>query len=233
MKTLPEDIHKFDGVGPSHVYLLASDDGFTLIDTGVFYNRMIAQMKQVGYAVTDLKTIVLTHAHFDHTGCAAMLSRDSGAKIIAHQDEACYITREKGLPTPSLLKLLIFRLFNRVIPRLLDLKHERDISKVDRLLKEGDIVDALGGLQVLHVPGHTPGSIALYHPTRRILFCGDAITNKKKVRCSVWHASTDWDQAKDSARKLASYPAEIACFGHGTPITEQAEKKIKEAIDQL
>jgi glyoxylase-like metal-dependent hydrolase (beta-lactamase superfamily II) len=230
MKALPDDIRKFDGVGTSHVYLLASDDGFTLIDTGIFYNRVIARIKQAGYAVTDLKTIVLTHAHFDHIGCAARLSRDSGAKIAAYQDEAPYITREKGLPTPSPLKFLIFRLFNRVIPRILDLKHDRDINKVDQLLKEGDIVDALDGLQVLHVPGHTPGSIALYHPARQILFCGDALTNKKKVRCSVWHASTDWDQAKDSARKLASYPIEIACFGHGTPITEQAGKKIKEAV---
>lgn len=224
------DIYKFDGVGTSHVYLLASDGKLTLIDTGIFCKRVIARIEQARYAVTDLKTIVLTHCHFDHIGCAAKLSRLSGAKIAAHQDEVPYITREKGLPTPSLLKRLIFRLFNRVIPWVLDLKHERDINKVDRLLKEGDIVDALGGLQVLHVPGHTPGSIALYHPTRKILFCGDALTNKKKVRCSVWHASTDWGQAQDSARKLASYPVEIACFGHGTPITEQAGLKIKEAV---
>jgi glyoxylase-like metal-dependent hydrolase (beta-lactamase superfamily II) len=233
MTTLPEDIIKFDRVGYSHVYLLASDGKLTLIDSGMCCKRVRARIEEEGYAVTDLKTIVLTHAHFDHTGCAAKLAKESGAKIVAHQDEAPYITREKGLPTPSPLKFLIFRLFNRVLPRLLDLKHERDINKVDRLLKEGDIVDALGGLQVLHVPGHTPGSIALYHPTRKILFCGDALTNKKKVRCSVWHASTDWKKAQNSARKLASYPAEVAYFGHGTPILEQAGKKIKEAIDQL
>jgi glyoxylase-like metal-dependent hydrolase (beta-lactamase superfamily II) len=63
-----------------------------------------------------------------------------------------------------------------------------------------------------------------------MLFCGDTITNRNKIRCSPWHASTDVTQARNSARKLAGYPVEAACFGHGKPILEQAGAKLKEAI---
>jgi glyoxylase-like metal-dependent hydrolase (beta-lactamase superfamily II) len=131
------------------------------------------------------------------------------------------------------LKRLFFWLVDRVALWVWDPAHEAHIDKVDLSLKEGDVVNALGGLQVLHAPGHTPGSIALYHPTRQMLFCGDTITNRKEIRCSPSYISVDVDQARDSARKLADYPVEVAYFGHGTPILEQAGQKIKEAVDKL
>jgi glyoxylase-like metal-dependent hydrolase (beta-lactamase superfamily II) len=234
MKIAP-DVHMIEGVGPASIYLLASDGELTLMDTGLTckIDKAIAGIEQTGHAISDLKTIVLTHCHYDHTGCAAELSRLSGAKIAAHQDEVPYITREKKLPATSLLKRLLFWLFEHVALWVCGPAHKAYIDKVDLPLKEGDVVKALGGLQVLHVPGHTPGSIALYHPTRQMLFCGDTITNRGKIRFSPWHASVDVEQARNSARKLASYPVEVAYFGHGDPIPEQAGAKIKEAIDQL
>jgi glyoxylase-like metal-dependent hydrolase (beta-lactamase superfamily II) len=234
MKTAP-DVHMIKDVGPAPIYLLASEGELTLIDAGLVLkmDKVIAGIERAGCTVSDLKAIVLTHYHHDHVGCAAGLSRLSGAKIAAHQDEVVYITREKKLPAKSLVKRLLFRLFDRLALWAWDPKHETHIKKVDLPLKEGDIVKALGGLQVLHVPGHTPGSIALYHPIRQMLFCGDTITNRSKIRCSPWHASVDVDQARHSARRLASYPVEVAYFGHGDPILEQAGLKIKEAIDRL
>ena len=228
------DIHMLAGVGPAPIYLLASNEELTLIDTGLVIkmDQVIAGIEKTGYAVSDLKVIVLTHCHHDHVGCAAELSRLSGAKIAAHRDEVPYITREKKLPATSLLKRLIFWLFDRAALWVLDPKHKTHIEKVDLPLKEGDVIKALGGLQALHVPGHTPGSIALYHPIRQTLFCGDTLTNRNKIRCSPWHAPVDVAQARRSALKLAGYPVEMAYFGHGEPILEQAGTRIKEALDR-
>jgi glyoxylase-like metal-dependent hydrolase (beta-lactamase superfamily II) len=49
--------------------------------------------------------------------------------------------------------------------------------RVDREMEDGDVLNALGGTCVLHTPGHTPGSVCLYQPERRILFSGDALFN--------------------------------------------------------
>jgi glyoxylase-like metal-dependent hydrolase (beta-lactamase superfamily II) len=234
MKT-SQDVHMIKDVGPALAYLLAAQGELTLIDTGLVIrmDKVIAGIERAGYTVSDLRVIVLTHYHHDHVGCAAKLSQLSGAKIAAHQDEVVYITREEKLPAKSLVKRVLFWLFDRVALWVWDPKHETHIKKVDLPLKEGDIVQALGGLQVLHVPGHTPGSIALYHPTRQMLFCGDTLTNRGKIRCSPWHASVNVNQARHSARKLTGYPVEVAYFGHGDPILEQAGCKIKKAVDGL
>jgi glyoxylase-like metal-dependent hydrolase (beta-lactamase superfamily II) len=107
---------------------------------------------------------------------------------------------------------------------------------VDTPLQDGVIINALGGLQVIHVPGHTPGSIALYQAERRILFCGDAIfhhsssSGQGRIGLPPRIFSVDPDQAEASARKLASLPVEVACFGHGEPVLEGAGKRLCEAL---
>jgi glyoxylase-like metal-dependent hydrolase (beta-lactamase superfamily II) len=108
--------------------------------------------------------------------------------------------------------------------------------QVNTPLQDGAIVDALGGLQVIHVPGHTPGSIALYQAEQRILFCGDAIfhhgssSGGGRIALPPRMFSVDPDQAEASTRKLAALPVEVACFGHGEPILEGAGERLREAL---
>jgi glyoxylase-like metal-dependent hydrolase (beta-lactamase superfamily II) len=104
------------------------------------------------------------------------------------------------------------------------------IDHVDVALNDGDIVDALGGLHVIHVPGHTPGSIALYHPERRILFSGDIFFNERGIRVAPKFFNVDTTQVQEAAHRLAAYPIDIACFGHGEPILKDAGDRIREAI---
>jgi glyoxylase-like metal-dependent hydrolase (beta-lactamase superfamily II) len=228
------DVHMLKGVGTAPIYLLVSDKELTLIDSGMIgrTDKVIAQIEEAGYDASALKTIVLTHYHHDHVGCAAELARRTGARIAAHRDEVVYITREKRLPATSLLKRFLFWLFDRVLLWILDPADKTFIAKVDLPLEAGDEIETFDGLQVIHVPGHTPGSIVLYHPARQMLFCGDAITNRSKIRHSPWYVSTDSSQALDSACWVANLPVETACFGHGAPILEQAGTVIKEAMEQ-
>jgi glyoxylase-like metal-dependent hydrolase (beta-lactamase superfamily II) len=94
------------------------------------------------------------------------------------------------------------------------------------------LVEALGDMHVVHVPGHTPGSMALYQPERQILFCGDALfnanplTGRPGLRLPPPLVTVDSAQARESVRKLSALAVEVLCCGHGEPIVVVAGESI-------
>lgn len=228
MREIAEDVYLMEGLRGCNVYLLVSEDGLTSVDTGmtVDVDRIIAQMRGAGYAVPDLRRIVLTHAHGDHAGGAAALVRRSGAQVVAHRDEVPYIEQTKPLPVRSLIQRLLFGLGDRLVFRLAP-------CEVDRAVGDGDVVEALEGLRVVHAPGHTPGSMALHQPERRVLFCGDALfnahpmTGRPGLRLPIPLVTVDTAEAVGSARKLSRLPVDVLCCGHGEPIVDAAGERMR------
>jgi glyoxylase-like metal-dependent hydrolase (beta-lactamase superfamily II) len=235
MRQIVPGVYLIEGlrVTSANVYLLASGEELTLVDSGLpgAADQIAAQLQEKGYLLSNLQAIVLTHSHGGHTGGAAQLARRSGAQTMAHQDEVPYIEQTALLPFSSLLK----RLSNWLGDRLL---FKRAPCKVDRALQDGDVIETLGGLRVIHTPGHTPGSIALYQPERRILFCGDAffnknpLTGKKGLQLSIPLFTLDMAQMRESARKLAALPVEVLCFGHGELILEGAGDRLRVLLEE-
>jgi glyoxylase-like metal-dependent hydrolase (beta-lactamase superfamily II) len=235
MRQIVPGVYLIEGLRGSsaNVYLLASGEELTLVDSGLpgAADQITAQLEEKGYLLFNLQTIVLTHSHADHTGGAAELALRSGAQITAHQDEVPYIEQTAVLPFGSLLKRLSNWLGDRVLFR-------RAPCKVDRALQDGDVIETLGGLQVIHTPGHTPGSVALYQPEWRILFCGDAffnrnpLTGKKGLQLSIPLFTLDVAQMRESARRLAALPVEVLCFGHGEPILRGAGDRLRVLLEE-
>ena len=93
-----------------------------------------------------VKAIVSTHAHIDHVGGLSKLHQYTGAPVLMHRDD---------LPLYQAMDMQAS--FLGVLPP--------DLTEVDQLLKEGDVLH-WGSLeaQVIHTPGHTPGSVSLYLP---------------------------------------------------------------------
>jgi glyoxylase-like metal-dependent hydrolase (beta-lactamase superfamily II) len=224
MRQIVSDVYMLEHVGSAPAFLLASPTGLTLIDTGMRKkaNALIAEIETTEYAFTDLKQIVLTHCHADHTGNVAELVRRTRAKVIAHQAEVPYILQQQPLPFSSFLQYALFGIMDRVF--------KTHIERVDKKFADGDIIDALGGLQVIHVPGHTPGSMALYQPERRIMFFGDILFNERTLHIAPKIFNVDTPKVAEAARKLASYDIDIACFGHGEPFVENAGERIRATI---
>ena len=89
---------------------------------------------------------------------------------------------------------------------------------------------------MIHTPGHTPGSICLYQPEARVLFCGDLLFNRQPLtgkgglRFSVPWFSVDPVQARESVRGLLEVPVEVLCCGHGEPILEDAGRTVRELL---
>jgi glyoxylase-like metal-dependent hydrolase (beta-lactamase superfamily II) len=231
MRQIAQDVYLIEGLRVCNVYLLVSDTGLTLVDAGVAgaVDRIVAQIEGGGYAPSELESIVVTHAHTDHTGGVAELVRRFGARVIAHREEVPYIEGVESLPAGSGLQ--------RVIKWLGDhLPGEGRGIEVARGLEEGEKLDVLGGLQVIHTPGHTPGSMSLYQEERGILFCGDLIfnghplTGRGGLRYAPRAFSVDPEEVERSVQKLSGLQVRVLCVGHGEPIVREANVKMEELL---
>ena len=91
----------------------------------------------------------------------------------------------------------------------------------------------LGGVRIIHTPGHTPGSISLHIPQERLLIVGDVIANRGKLSLPPKTFTVDMAQNIQSMKKIADLEFDIACFGHGAPLTRNARPTILSLANTL
>jgi len=200
-------IHIVDGVDPSpefstHVYLV-KDKGasWTLIDTGLpgahaAIERYLAQQK---IEPTAIKKILITHLHRDHTGSLKPLANRTRAKTYAHWIEAAFIANNPPYVGPGTPPAEPFT--------------------VDETLKDGDSIDAAGGLIAYHTPGHTPGHTSFYQPERKILFSGDLyFVDDGKVSLTPPEFTHHGLTALISARRMNQLSVDSLMSYHGGPV---------------
>jgi len=207
--------------------ILIVEEELTLIDTG-FRNSpsyIINYINSLGRSVEDISLIIITHNHLDHAGGLAELKKLTRARIAAHKADLS--EREDQLPyrktVRRLLRIPPFSIFRPLVYARL-----RDI---DIPLEGGEVLSPLGGLEVIHTPGHTPGSISLFSPQRKLLIVGDALNNRyRDIRFPPKMVSISQAQAIDSIKNIARLDFDILCFGHGKPITGDASTRVRDLI---
>jgi glyoxylase-like metal-dependent hydrolase (beta-lactamase superfamily II) len=216
-----EGVYRPEGLRVSDVYILVSEDAVTLIDTGTARDvgRIVGQIEQQGHSASEIRSIILTHAHSDHTGGVKELVRRSGAQVLAHREEVPYLQRAKPLPSGSVLGRVINWFDDRMSGGVGPIN-------VATPLDDGTALNILGGLRVIHTPGHTPGSICLYQEEAQMLFCGDLLfngnpfTHRGGLRYAPRSFSADARAAEHSARQLSSLMVRVLCVGHGEPLVK-------------
>lgn len=233
MKPIAQDVYLLEGLRTGNVYLLLSDGGLTLVDAAMAGDgaRIVAQIGGGGYDPASLRSVVVTHAHPDHIGGLPELVRRFDPEVIAHRDEVPYLEGTASLPAGSALQ--------RAAQWLGGLFPKQDTGiRVARALEEGERLDVLGGLEALHTPGHTPGSLCLLQRERGILFCGDLLINgnpltgRGGLRYGPRAFSVDPQQLKQSARRLLDLPIDVLCVGHGAPLLEGVRAKLANLLQE-
>jgi len=216
------------------VYLIDTSDGITVIDAGLagHWRDLVAELAVLGRTLDDIKGVILTHGDSDHVGFAERLRRDHGVPVFVHPSDAA---RAKGGPKPASGKnpsriwpVLGFIAYSL---RKGGLRTAWLTETVDA--RPGDTLDLPGAPQIIALPGHSEGSIAVYVPLVDAVFVGDGLTTRHvltgKVGAQPAPFTDDPAQAIASLRALLPTHAKWVLPGHGAPWADGVDAAVAAA----
>ncbi|MFC1662354.1 MBL fold metallo-hydrolase [Gemmatimonadota bacterium] len=214
-----------------NAFLLESESGgLSLVDTGVAGSaRMICEaVHSLGRDITEVRHILVTHCHPDHAGGLAELQTLTSARVYMHRRDAMLVAHGRAmrrlLPSPGILNALLFRMMIEPKPTTVT------PAKADKLVRNGDHIPVAGGISVIHTPGHTEGHLVFLSRERGVVFIGDAAANILGLRLMV--AYEHLQQGVMSLRHLCRFEFDVACFGHGPPIRQEAARRFRDRWGQ-
>ena len=188
--------------------------------TGYFSNSYVCGSVLVDAGTTplavepyrdDIRTIVITHCHYDHVAHLREIRDMCGnPEICIHELDA------PGISEPS---RSLSAMFGGRGPGIAP----------DVLLKDGDMI---GSLRVIHTPGHTPGGISLYEAEEMILFSGDTVFSDGGFGRFDFPGGSR-EQLRDSIEKLSKLDVEGLYPGHGTPVFSNGGRHILASLQAL
>ena len=209
---------------------LVVEDGITVIDAGRRRSgpQILECIGNLGRSPEEISYIVSTHYHLDHIGGIAHLQAVSAGAVAVHGSEVAFVQGDKPLPGPFQNPFLAF-----LMTPLVRLARPPFFS-VDLRLQDGDILEPLGGMEIVHTPGHTPGSISLYSSREGLLIAGDALEFRRgRLQPPSRLFTADMAQAKESVRRLAGLDFEVLCLSHYPPILKNASQALRRLAESL
>lgn len=192
-----KSIYQVGGSGLTHhadcsIYMVDCGE-LVLIDTGagLSFDGIVANIEWLGYEPKKLSTVILTHAHIDHIGSAWRFKEEYKSQIIAHELDASAIEAGKNIGAEYY-------------------GIDYHACGVDLKLKGAENKLKIGSYEFcfIHIPGHTPGSLAVYlDADKRVLFGQD-------IHGPYFLPGADPIKARVSLQKLIALEADILCEGH-------------------
>jgi glyoxylase-like metal-dependent hydrolase (beta-lactamase superfamily II) len=224
--------------GAANMYLYDGGEALTLFDaafpTEEAWSALLQALSARGATVRDLRRVVLTHHHFDHTGLVGRVVAESGAEVWGHPEIplsarlAYSFDEEHSAWMAGLLKRLgtppdlVAGMLER---RPLQKPFVYRVDRVDRALPDGTVFD---GFRVVHVPGHSPTDTLFVHESSGFSITGDHVlehitpnpilrrppSGGEGVKCLV--------QFEESLRRCRTLPLGRCFPGHGKPFEDHA-----------
>lgn len=226
-------------------YLIDHPDGLVLVDAGLpgHLRQLRDYLTRSGRSLRDIRAVLLTHGHPDHTGLAATLN-DAGADVWIHQGDAAILADgprsalRHAKPERSMLPYLLRRPAGIGAPLHLARKGAFTASPVRNTRTfDGDqrLDDVPGRPQAIGLPGHTPGSTAYHFADLGVLFTGDALvthdglTGRTGPTLVCRGFTHDSQAALASLDRLAQVPASLLMPGHGRPFADSPQAAVEHA----
>lgn len=209
-------------LGHLNCYLVEGKDGWLMVDTGWYtpdaFNSLNVGLKDLGLAMADIATIIVTHVHPDHFGLAGRIKHMSPrVQLLAHRWESDLI-ESRYIKFSELQDRMAAMLHRHGVPAA-DLPTLQSASMPalqfvivtlpDRTLYGGEIITTgIYDLEVIWTPGHSPGHICLYEPRNQLLFSGDHVlpTISPNVSYHVQSGDNPLDDYLCALRKLQNLP---------------------------
>lgn len=179
------------------VYLIRNNDLGALVDAGCggHTDILLENIERTGLRPENIRYLLLTHCHYDHTGGAARIREMTGCRIVAHEKDALFMEAGDNEVTAA-------RWYGRTMePFTID----RKLTGKTATLDLGD-----GSIQAIHIPGHSPGSVAYTTCSGglKVLFGQDV---HGPLDPGLLSNRRDYI---DSLKKLLREKADILCEGH-------------------
>lgn len=210
-----------------NVYFIRDGTGVTMFDAG------IAEMKKHVLAATrelgGLTRVILSHAHVDHRGVAPSVD----VPVLCHPDERADAEADGGRRYQDLSKLSIPPRW--VYPSLMSFWDGGPVKITDTIEEGADVA----GFEIISVPRHSPGLIALWRQKDRLALVSDCFYTlnpqtglKGKPRVAHEAFNLDTEQARASMRKLAAMEPAAAWPGHADPLVGNVRDQLEQAADR-
>jgi glyoxylase-like metal-dependent hydrolase (beta-lactamase superfamily II) len=203
---LAPSLHRLGTSSLVNNYLVADEGGVTIIDAGLpgYWKELPAELASMGRALDDVKGVVLTHGDTDHVGFAERLRRERGVPVYVHAADADRARGEVKKPNsgwgPVKVRPLVGFLWYSGLRGGLRVPPLTEVQTFE----DGAVLDLPGSPRIVHIPGHTPGSVAVHVPSVDAVMVGDAMTTRSVLTGAVGPRPAPF--TLDTAGALSSLP---------------------------
>jgi glyoxylase-like metal-dependent hydrolase (beta-lactamase superfamily II) len=233
----------FPGLRRVNAYLLADDDGCTLVDCGISdpglqpdhgWTELLGALAACNIEPRQVTRLVVTHTHIDHYGMAGRLTDATGAQLVMHEksqhDLASYrdpaaaernlagLLRDHGLPESEVQDLIAFEDWRPYVSAVVD---ATDAVQGDEVLVSGG-----RSWKVIYTPGHSPSHICLFSESDGLLLSGDHLlpTVTPHIDFQAGGQADPLGDYLSSLDKVAGLDPSLVLPGHGKPFQEGADR---------